>query len=209
MIRKISFLFLLPLFFLQGAIFGNTYAINSTSTFSGDSHGEFFGNSVTILSDGSAWKVHPDDELKYSLWLPGETVHPQVRTSFYWFKREHKFELQNLCRNESIRVMLVQYPTYPLYITHVDWVEHGGYYTTHKTKDASGNSYSLIKWNPLYLKNVYLNDGSIWHIVTDNKNFKEGKFVYSGIQTNANGFEYFLIAGTEREAVWTKVKKIL
>src|ERR1700722_14637798 len=54
----------------------------SVYTFEGDSHGDFQGDLAVLLSDGSAWKVHPDDRDKISNWNIGDSMHISLRTSF-------------------------------------------------------------------------------------------------------------------------------
>lgn len=208
MIKKYAFMLLMPLLSWHIALCAHTFPLNSTAIFKGDRHNQFQGDYVAILEDGSAWKVHPEDRSKYEQWLPGESIHPQVRTSFYWFKREHKFELNNQSRNESVRAMLVQYPTYPLFITQSYQVENGGYFRPKKIIDSSGNQYIKEEWEPTFETQVHLNDGSIWRVGKGNVEFQEQHFVYIGIQANTESFQNFLISGTERENKFFYVKQL-
>ena len=88
----------------------------AVEVFEGDRHNEFAGNFIAVLNDASRWKVHPMDEEKFRQWTIDDVVHIRLRTSKYWFKREHKFELYNHMKKESVRAMLINYPTQPLFV---------------------------------------------------------------------------------------------
>lgn len=213
-----KYLALFSLFFslLFGTANGNTYDttiqyLNNSYLFDGDRHGRFSGDFVCVLNDGSGWKVHPKDTEKYRLWSPGDILHVQVRTSFYFFKREHKFELQNYSRNEIVRVMLVQYPSEPLSINAIQNVQVDGYYGTKSTKDINGNTQTIKEWVPIFQKEIYLNDGTVWRLEKqkDANAFDQGKYVYFSVQKESSGFWYYFIAETEREAVWCIATRVL
>ncbi len=158
------------------------------SSFIGDKHGDFKGDPVAVLSDGSAWKIHPKDSEKFSKWLANEILRPEARTSFYLLKREHKFRLYNHMRNESVRAMLAQYPTYPLMVIESETYNAG---------------------RPE--KRVVLNDGTVWRIRKNFNHFNIGTTVHLGCnyETTRDGMElhrFFLISGIEREAVFEFVE---
>ena len=96
--------------------------------FAGDRHGAFRGDLVAKLSDGSEWKVHPENRDSFSRWCQGDVVRVMARTDWYWFKREHKFSLYNYNTNESVKVMIVAHKLFPesLRIASVDYY-YGGY----------------------------------------------------------------------------------
>lgn len=174
--------------------------------FQGDSHGDFRGDLVAILSDGSQWKVHPDNPEKFRRWNMGDRIHVAVRTSFYWFKREHKFHLYNHENGECVKAMLVNYGEAPLVIvdatkpTATDSVTVPIYAT-----DANGNLYVVgYKDVPCtYRSYVTLSDGSVWQIGKNFSSFTYGRKVYVGYNESSTAFKPFLISGTEREAGWT------
>lgn len=172
------------------------------AAFNGDSHGQFTGDPVAILSDGSAWKIHPKDKEKFSRWIGNEIVHVEARTSFYWFKREHKFELRNHMRNESVRAMLVQYPTYPLMIveSHSYIADTKVEYTEYRHDDGSSTTVPTV-YN-IHEKRVVLNDGSAWRIRENFDSFNIGNTVYLGCNSENNRYYFFLVSGIEREAVF-------
>lgn len=182
--------------------------------FEGDRHNDFAGDSVAILSDGSRWKVHPKDTEKFSEWGWNEIVHARLRTSFYWFKREHKFELYNHSRREAVRVMLVEYPYTATYITNFQDVEVSRYMDRKPMKDdcgiyirdSNGKIIYEYYWVITYHRDIYLSDGSALRVEKDIESFTLGKFVYLGLNNDSDGLFYFLISGTEREALWTPVK---
>src|SRR5262245_25950916 len=67
------------------------HKLSGKTVYPGDEKGLFAGNSVAILDDGSSWKVHPDHTDRFSHWDSGDVVYVDARTTWYWFKREHKF----------------------------------------------------------------------------------------------------------------------
>lgn len=222
MIKKIFLFSILPLFLMaQGFAAPGVpdhvlRSISSVYTFDGDRHNQFAGDYVTVLNDESEWKIHPQDSEKYSQWSTGDIVHPRVRTSFYWFKREHKFELYNHTRNESSRVMLISYPANPLYVFDIQDIEVDRKLETKELKDkygkivldSAGFPVYEDQWVITYKTFVYLSDGTAWNITTNKDAFKVGKFVYLGLNENSDGFYYFFITGSEREALWTKTTRV-
>lgn len=173
------------------------------SEFMGDKHGEFKGDLVIGLGDGSAWKVHPTDREKVTRWLANEIVHPQVRTSFYWFKREHKFEIYNHNRKESVKAMLVQYPYAPLIIT--DAVEYVSSTSVTYTQRQTESGHVIVTPHVInhYAKRLFLNDYTTLTINSNLSSFNIGDIVYLGYNTNKS---VFVITGIEREAKYSFVK---
>lgn len=177
--------------------------------FPGDRHGDFEGDLLAILSDGSAWKIHPDDQEKASNWELGDFVHISVRTSFYWFKREHKFLLCNHNRGEALKVMIIRHAQPPLqilatsdtYPTNMIEVEE------YVANDRLGNPIFEEEIIPAdFKKEITLNDGTSWIIGEKFEDFSPETFVYMGEKETEEGIDKFLICGTEREAVWTWIK---
>lgn len=171
--------------------------------FEGDKHGDFKGNIVAALSDGSAWKGHPADRNIMRQWEPGDSVHIEVRTTSYWFKREHKFLLYNHDKKESIRAMLVNYgdramkiafasDAYPTSTEEVCYSEH----------DSEGNN--IGRWcheEPCdYKKRIILSDGNEKIISSSLSYFTTGTKVYIGFNDSKS---FFIISGLEREAKWS------
>lgn len=212
MLRKFLLIPLLSIFFIS-----NSYAdtlvpptpttlqyLNAITLFNGDMHGQFKDDFVAILSDDSAWKVHPKDKEKFAKWGINDIVHIGVRTSFYWFKREHKFELHNMTRRESVRVMLVQLPYNALTIRDTFTYLSGQYLVPYTITDSQGNSYTYYYWVYTYDKKLYLDDGSVWTIKTESvfDNFTIGTRVYLGVNHKSSGLSYFLTSGIEREGTY-------
>ncbi|MES2122649.1 MAG: hypothetical protein V4492_07740 [Chlamydiota bacterium] len=188
--------------------------IVETSPFRGDRHGQFRGDDVVVLSDGSAWKVHPKSKDTYRKWYLGDRIHVSLRTDWYWFKREHKFFLNNLESGEKVKVMCVQHKYYPLTIVGMDhycksygptWSPQTELYT-----DQDGRLQSQTVWvyggkvPKDYRKILVLSDGSTWVIKNHINDFQLGMKVFVGAQGAPGRFyDFVLIAGDEREAVCT------
>jgi len=215
MTQKIISLLLLSLAFVTGAFADNQFqnliptreSLVTADRFRGDKHGQFKDDFVAVLSDGSAWKIHPTEQTKFSNWAVNDVIHVAVRTSFYWFKREHKFELVNHTRNERLKVMLVQYPRTPLTVVLAETVLVGYSYVPHTTY-INGTPITTYSHVPNYEKKVALNDGSMWKIDGKYSSFSLGNRVYLGVNLINDRFSYFLITGLEREAVYTWATKI-
>lgn len=185
-----------------------------TDQFRGDRHGDFWGDSVAVLSDGSAWKVHPESEETYRTWLPGEVVRVIARTDFYWFKREHKFALYNANRNQFAKVMLVCHKEEPLTIVGID-TYHKGYQAvynenTYEVRENDGSTrthteHVFSHYVPAdFRKILFLSDGSVWVIRENLSAFQLGMRIYVGAQGRHDAFyDFVLIGGDQREAVWT------
>lgn len=183
------------------------HRIASTDLYRGDSDGYFIDDLVTVLDDGSAWKIHPDDTRAYSRWMVGDLVQLVARTSFYWFKREHKFMLYNYNANESLRVMLVQYPTVPTYIASFQDIVVGGHWSTTRVLDINNNWISITEWVNDYKRNIYLSDGSVWCVPSDDR-FTAGRFIMPGINNDGDRFWYFLGLGLNKESFWIKADRL-
>lgn len=189
--------------------------------FDGDRHGDFVGDYVAILQDGSEWKIHPDDQEKFAKWLMNDLVHTEVRTSFYWFKREHKFSLKNHNNGDSVRAMLIRHAAYPLMIqsisepfptkTDVEAIRQSVFW-----EDENGNIHEdsiIIGYQDVpscYKREIILSDGSIWWIKPncDLCAFSMGQFVLVGYNDKSSGQRPFLLTGTEREAKWDWATRI-
>ncbi len=164
--------------------------IEDTFFFEGDSFGEFKGDYVAILSDGSGWKVHPDDRYKFSLWSHHDEIQIRERSSFYWFERKHHFELYNRFNDQTVRVMFVKYPPYPIQILATDICLAKTFW--------EGEDFDIY---PVYYydKILYLSNGSVW-VVHDRNN---DEFPYYCLNANVyivyDGWK-ILITGIERKA---------
>lgn len=181
----------------------------TTDFFRGDSQGAFVGNPVAILSDGSAWKIHPEDAEKYSHWSVNDRLRVRYRTEFYWFKREHKFWLYNHNNGESCRVMIAQHSNYPFRrIESTELLSREEY--VEKVTYIDGTKYKKGSWEQVpYAKILRLSDGSIWRIKNQKKfdQFPMGASVFVGVQgTPGIEYDFILIVGLEREAISTRAR---
>lgn len=185
--------------------------INLFSHFNGDRHGDFKGDILVHLTDGSIWKVHPDDRETVSNWGPDEIVHIQLRKSFYWFKREHKFSMLNHFRGESVKVMLIFHGTYPRQIiwTSGPKARKVTYQPVYHT-DEKGNRFWVgqreIKSD--WYQAIQMDDGSYWEIKGKYDCFKEGTPAFVGNDDQEGDNLPFIIVKNEREAVWTHIYPI-
>lgn len=176
--------------------------ISTYYQFDGDRHKQFAGNPVIVLSDGSSWKVHPQDIDMLSHFSPSDWVHVAVRTSWYWFKREHKFELVNHNNGSTIRVMLVRHKTVPLYIAHSE--KFVSSYATYKTTTESRTETTTV---PVFSKKLTLSDGSHWILSEKTGKFSMGNNVIVAANFDDGHFEsFYIINGTQRDALHAKVK---
>jgi len=187
---------------MHGNLFGDTH-IENFYPFKGDKHKDFSGDIVVHLADGSEWKGHPKDKNRLSQWDPGDSVHISLRKSNYWFKREHKFFLNNHSKKETVKVMRVDSGPLSMFISSTSEI----YYTEVEIipvwgNDKNGNYVFLYnKEKPIFKKNITLNDGSGWIIHKDFKKFTRGKSAYVAYDDTEN--QFFLIVGHEREAIWS------
>ena len=173
--------------------------------FEGDKHGDFSGDIIVVLSDGSAWKGHPTQSEELSQWESGDKIHIGLRTSFYWFKREHKFFLYNYTTKETVKVMLIKYGEDPLEITFAS----KPYPTDWRLVPIRGSDGEIISYyrEPCrYRKDVLLNNSIEWTVSENLKSFKVGKKVHYGFNHSGINVDFFLITGKEREAVWSWIE---
>lgn len=169
--------------------------------FEGDKHGEFKEDVVVILDDISLWKVHPDpDQIEvFKYWKMGEKVHVAARTSWYFFKREHKFMLCNHDRNETVKVMMVGSSSL------IALADDPQASATYNYQDID------------FRVNITLNDGSDWEVeVPSNEmtrqrkdmHFAPGTPAFVGYNDEGDGEVcFFIINEVEREAVWRWARK--
>lgn len=188
--------------------------IQETLVYGGDRHGDFRGDYVVALSDGSLWKVHPNDRLRYESWFIGDQVHVSVRTDFYWFKREHKFLLNNDSRPDAVKVMLVghkQYPPLKIAQTKTYYKSESPHYEDQVSTsyDNYGNTKTKVKSKFVGYKGsdprkvLILSDGSCWVVKEHLNDYQVGMNVYIGVQGDPTRFyDYVIISGDEREATW-------
>ncbi len=190
-----------------------TQTLEDKLVFGGDRHGEFEGDLVAFLSDGSAWKIHPTQRQQFRTWENGDQVRIKVRTDHYWFKREHKFSLYNETRGEALKVMIVRHIDTPIQLKIVSTDLYVKEYTT-----TPVSSYQWVFENgqmrerevvqfitiPVYRKVLVLSDGSSWVIKDNIDEFRINSYVYVGAQGNPkNWYDFIMITGTEREAIWS------
>lgn len=181
----------------------------SVSPFVGDQYGDFKGDFVAHLSDGSSWKVHPYDSLAFSLWTTTDILHVGFRTSFYFFKREHKFEIVNHTRNETVRVMIVDYPKpAPLQIVFAEEVLENSVLVPYVYSDKKGQTYTTYYPQNTYVKKLTLSDGSIYTIAEDFDYYSIGDKVYVVLNASKSCFDLALADGLDRYSYWTRTRKI-
>lgn len=195
---------------LSPALWGTTLTeIVAFHPFEGDRHGDFAGDLVVDLADGSSWKVHPTEQECLAAWQPGDAVHISLRTSWYWFRRQHKFFLNNLDRNECVKVMLVGYGDSPLTViasSDVYQRDTGELIPVYGT-DSNGNQI-ILTWAPKMesVMDITLSDGTSWVVFDHFVPFRKGATVYKGFNRSKSGVKYFLITCDQREAIWSYIE---
>jgi len=180
--------------------------IQEVRNFEGDRHGDFRNDFEVVLCDGSSWKIHPKDRGLFSRWQLKDEIEVGVRTSFYFFKREHKFYLYNLTRDEEARVMLANYSEMPLYISVAQTDLFQEHYVPRTWTDDKGKTHTTYDLKRTYAKKVILSDGSVWTLKDekDFNSFTTGTRVYLSRDPKHEEIGFFLVTGVEREAIWTK-----
>lgn len=185
--------------------------LDRVEQYKGDKEEEFRGDLVAVLSNGSKWKVHPLCESEFRTWRTEDTVRPVLRSDWYWFKREHKFALYNMRNGRSVNVMLVKRTKNPVYI--VDTKTYAKdirpKYTTQVEYTANGTpiynrTYEgdhLTNWR----KKITLSNGLSFVIKDNFSEFNSGSKVYvtSQGEQRFGYYDFVLIRGFERDAVWT------
>jgi hypothetical protein len=174
------------------------HKLSGYATYEGDKQGDFKGDIVALLDDGSSWKVHPKHEAQFLSWTPGQNIHVGRRESHYFYKREHKFTLVNHDLGEEVFVMLVRTP-------HV--VIHSGQSVpTVKAVTANANGKETVRYLN-YKKNITLSNGDLWEIESEamDPEFAFGAEAYVGYNRSHDAEDrvlYFIIGGKEREAIF-------
>lgn len=188
-----------------------THYLQTYHDFNGDQHGDFTGDPVIVLEDGSYWKIHPTQTNDFKSWVQTDEVEVQLRTSWYCCKREHKFKLYNRNRDEYIKVMFVGYPTPPLHIDGTDTYLAESYTQAYEVPGLEEGDPSRIRHKQIkkYKKDIRLSDGRVFTVTDPRKfeSFRTGAKVYVGANPSSHIKDnFFLIHGTEREAIWTWVE---
>lgn len=188
-------------------------SLTGTEIFRGDRHGEFKGDYVAALSDGSAWKIHPSDREMYERWDVYDIIRVKARTDFYWFTREHKFYLYNQTRDESVKAMLIQHKGYFHQLRIVSTETYAKFIRsvaveTRVLDNLTGKYKTVITYEnePSQLRKIIrLTDDSYWVIKDQDKFdlFTLERPVFIGAQgSSTNFYDFVLIVGDEREADW-------
>lgn len=167
--------------------------VESFYLFEGDSHGDFKDHIVVCLSDGSQWKVHPNEIPEASGWEIGTSISLSPRMSSFLYASEHKFLLNNLATGESVKAMLVNYNKEPLTIAHVSTF-------TMANHIGIGFLISIPIFETYY--HLTLSDGTDWIISEVEGPFMEGQEVYMSSPENSGNSQPFIIIRKGREAVW-------
>ncbi len=207
---KLLVLALFCLFPLIAAAPSYESTIRGFTLFEGDAHGDFKGDFVAHLYDGSAWKIHPKDRKKVEKWSVDERVHIEVRTSRYWKKREHKFFIYNDDRNEPLRTMLVDYGCDAAEVIDASTVYiYGSRSEPVYGIDRNGN-YDIIYWERVYdeAMDVTLDSGFVCAVTKHFRSYDPGHRIYLGCNRAEKRDVYFLISGIEREAVYSWLNSI-
>lgn len=156
-------------------------------TFQGDKYGDFAGDRVAILDDGSCWKIHPKDTTKFFKWKMNETMHVECREKDYWFSRQHYFYLVNHATSQKVRVMPAKFGSHAVKIKETIMTEASTW--------AAGNSIYCS-----HEKKVTLSDGSEWYIFGASPGITRGKQAYVSYHNFKNGRQqFFIIVGTGRD----------
>lgn len=181
-----------------------TSSLLSTYVFEGDKDGAFIGDMVAVLNDNSHWKIHPDHTEIYGKWQPGEAVHVDLRTSKYYFKREHKFALVNHNRNETVFVMLIASPLEidtagnPVYTSSmtINGVFHGLDYRINLIFN-NGEQWEVdVDMSDLKWKSGWIS----WTREYQDKYFQAHTPVYVGYHEEEEKTYFFIINGTGKDA---------
>ncbi len=166
------------------------------SIYEGDHHGDFKGDLLVILNDGSSWKIHPKDTKMLAYWEPSDQVHIAYRKSHFHFKREHKFFLRNQAKGEEARVILIEHKEDPLELKIVSideaWFKHFELRDYLLANDihlwperSSENSLTMCchRWSyGTYYAFIILSDGSLWLTLNRNHGLDLSSQVYVGIE---------------------------
>lgn len=167
-------------------------------TYEGDADGDFKGDLVVMLEDGSKWKIHPSHREQLADWAVGDKVHIDIRTSYYLLKREHKFLLFNHRKNSGLFVMLVETP-YTISEAH----------KCVPTKRTENGIFPYVYSN--YKQNLIFNDSSKWQINCKNSTpFTKDTPVYIGynespevaLDPKKKWGSFFIITGVGKGAKW-------
>ncbi len=173
----------------------------SSYIFNGDKHGDFKGGFVIVLNDGSAWKVHPEDQVKFSNWLQGESVFVGIRGTCYWFKREHKYYLYNITRKEFVRAMIVDYSDSSLEVVSVS----KPYFSQTLSKGIYDDEGNWLADVPCRVIDMILSDGSKWIRTYSYGYLKVRTKVYVTVKLYKHSAQFCLIYEKERESKYMSV----
>lgn len=166
-------------------------------------------NEVTVeLTDGSIWSIQSSDAVKVTSWQSDELIHAQLRKSFHWFKRGHKFRLYNHARQESAKAMIVNYGDSPLIVFYayppVDAPEEN--VPIYKFGAEGQPEIARYETLPAGKKAVLqLTDGSTVEIRDRFDKFTTGAEIYVGWDERHGYFGPFIMTGYGKGAVYTPV----
>lgn len=176
--------------------------LQGVALFNGDKYGDFKNDLVAVLSDHSTWKIHSKDRDIFSQWHVGDPIRMRVRTSFYWFKREHKFELVNEVRKETVRAMIIHYGNFHHQIVGYQRKLVSCRMGIYRKIDPYGHVQYHYYPVFIYKTILQLEDGSHW-ITEDGCHFKNEEKAYVFVDQEDGIF--ILITGHEREAAWQQI----
>lgn len=169
----------------------------------GDYYGKFYCDPVITLTDGSKWKIHSDSLKTLKKWQIGDEVHVAARFGRFWLGRQHAFFLCNHDLNSRIKAMLVKHKAFPLTI-----IDEHNYAPSPKVRFPKKIASGRQQYQPHDLRKIlFVSDGSAWIIKDKIQEFQKGMQVYIGAQGISERFyDFILITGDEKEAVWTMAR---
>lgn len=163
-------------------------------TYDGDAQGNYVGDYAVILTDGSAWKIHSSNNSELATWDIGDKIHVEVRTYWYFYRRDHKFMLYNHKKNKWLYAMLVYSPLR---------IYESGIPTPSATMNGAPTDYK---------KNLTLTNQSLWEVDSypNDARFPKGNHAYasynatsgSGLDPNKEWGTFFVITGRGKDAEW-------
>ncbi len=135
--------------------------------------GKYQGDCVLFFTNGSQWKVHPDDQSRCFHWVSTDNLTITSRKIFCC-KWDHSFIITNTTLNESVKAMLVDHGPNATYVTELKPSDHWGY------------------------TQVLLSDDSCFEVLFEKSSFSIGDKVYIVEMNSHDSFwNYALIKGTE------------
>lgn len=162
------------------------------SKYRGNVDGKYKGNLVVHFEDGSAWKIHPDDQNTVEAWLPEDIIHPEYCG---WSCRSHPLVLRNISLDESARAMFIAFPENALTVEQA--TSHFDHCYTTESEDYDGSITTTNHYVYEYI--VTLSDNTLWNYFSEgSEELHIGDFAYISCQISGNRIpKYFIISAIE------------